>query len=102
MAKKSVTVALVHVDAHADVKDEMFGERETKRTRRVYEEGLIVANKVHQVGLRGTGYTADDFAEAASWGFHQYLAPNLWHKSLLHKKNLISNRAYSNIHYLRH
>ena len=84
IAKKHGPVALVHVDAHADVNDEMFGERETHGTvfRRAYEEGLMVANKVHQIGLRGTGYTADDFTEAAGWGFHQYLAPSLWHKSL--------------------
>lgn len=77
-------VALVHVDAHADVNDEMFGERETHGTvfRRAYEEGLITADKVFQIGLRGTGYTAEDFEEAAAWGFNQYLAPNLWHQSL--------------------
>ncbi len=84
IAKKHGPVALVHVDAHADVNDEMFGERETHGTvfRRAYEEGIIVADKVHQIGLRGTGYTADDFTEAAGWGFNQYLAPELWHKSL--------------------
>ena len=84
IAKKHGPVALVHVDAHADVNDEMFGERETHGTvfRRAYEEGLIVADKVHQIGLRGTGYTADDFKEAAGWGFNQYIAPTLWHKSL--------------------
>lgn len=84
IAKKHGPVALVHVDAHADVNDEMFGERETHGTvfRRAYEEGLIVADKVHQIGLRCTGYTADDFTEAAGWGFNQYLAPSLWHKSL--------------------
>ena len=32
MAKKHGPVALVHVDAHADVNDEMFGERETHGT----------------------------------------------------------------------
>ncbi len=84
IAKKHGPVALVHVDAHADVNDEMFGERETHGTvfRRAYEEGLIVAEKVFQIGLRGTGYTADDFTEAAGWGFQQTLAPEIWHKSL--------------------
>ena len=84
IARRHGPVALVHVDAHADVNDEMFGERETHGTvfRRAWEEGLIVADKVHQIGLRGTGYTADDFTEAAGWGFRQYLAPQLWHKSL--------------------
>lgn len=85
MAKKHGPLALVHVDAHADVNDEMFGERETHGTvfRRAYEEGLLVPSKVWQIGLRGTGYTAEDFSEAAGWGFHQRIAPSLWHKSLV-------------------
>ena len=84
VAKKHGPVALVHVDAHADVNDEMFGERETHGTvfRRAHEEGLIAPGKVWQIGLRGTGYTADDFTEAAGWGFNQRLAPDLWHRSL--------------------
>jgi guanidinobutyrase len=84
VAAKHGSVALIHVDAHADVNDEMFGERETHGTvfRRAYEEKLITPDKVFQIGLRGTGYTADDFTEAAGWGFNQYLAPDLWHKSL--------------------
>ena len=85
MAKKHGPVALVHVDAHADVNDEMFGERETHGTvfRRAYEENLIEPSKVWQIGLRGTGYTAEDFTEAADWGFNQRLASDLWHKSLV-------------------
>jgi len=84
VAAKHGSVALIHVDAHADVNDEMFGERETHGTvfRRAYEEKIITPDKVFQIGLRGTGYTADDFTEAAGWGFNQYLAPDLWHKSL--------------------
>ncbi len=84
IAKKHGPVALVHVDAHADVNDEMFGEKETHGTvfRRAYEEKLIQPDKVYQIGLRGTGYSADDFKEAAGWGFQQFLAPELWHRSL--------------------
>jgi guanidinobutyrase len=84
IARKHGPVALVHVDAHADVSDEMFGEKETHGTvfRRAREEGLITSDKVFQIGLRGTGYSADDFTEAAGWGFNQYLAKDLWHKSL--------------------
>ena len=84
IARKHGPVALVHVDAHADVNDEMFGERETHGTvfRRAYEEGLIDPSHVYQVGLRGTGYTATDFTEAQGWGFQMWLAPDLWHKSL--------------------
>jgi guanidinobutyrase len=84
IAKKHGEVALVHVDAHADVNDEMFGERETHGTvfRRAYEEKLITPSKVYQIGLRGTGYTAEDFTEAEGWGFNTILAQEIWHKSL--------------------
>ena len=85
MAKRHGPVALIHVDAHADVNDEMFGEREAHGTvfRRAYEEGLIQADKTYQVGLRGTGYGADDFREAVGWGFQQFPAHELWGKSLI-------------------
>ena len=84
MAGRHGPLALVHVDAHADVNDEMFGERETHGTvfRRAYEEGLILPELTFQIGLRGTGYTAEDFTEAAGWGFRQFLAPDLWHQPL--------------------
>ena len=84
IAAKHGRVALIHVDAHADVNDEMFGERETHGTvfRRAYEEGLIDPALTFQIGLRGTGYSAEDFTEAAGWGFQQWLAPELWGKDL--------------------
>ncbi|UWQ23346.1 agmatinase [Leisingera aquaemixtae] len=84
IAKKYGPVALVHVDAHADVNDEMFGERETHGTvfRRAYEEGLIVPDKTYQIGIRGTGYAATDFSEAQSWGFQHFPAQELWNRPL--------------------
>ncbi|WP_295315067.1 agmatinase [Roseobacter sp.] len=84
MHKRHGPLALVHVDAHADVNEDMFGERETHGTvfRRAYEEGLIDPSKTYQVGLRGSGYTADDFKEAQGWGFQQFPARDLWHRSL--------------------
>ena len=84
IAAKHGPVALVHVDAHADVNDHMFGERETHGTvfRRAYEEGLLNTERTYQIGLRGTGYSAEDFTEAQGWGFQMHLAPELWHRSL--------------------
>ena len=84
IAKRHGPVALIHIDAHADVNDEMFGERETHGTvfRRAYEEDLLRPEKVYQIGLRGTGYTADDFKVAANWGFQQWPAPEIWHRPL--------------------
>ncbi|MGJ8618389.1 MAG: agmatinase [Sulfitobacter sp.] len=84
MAKRHGPMALVHVDAHADVNEDMFGERETHGTvfRRAHEEGLINPSKTYQIGLRGTGYSAEDFSEAAGWGFQQFPAHELWGRSL--------------------
>jgi len=85
IAARHGPVALLHVDAHADVNDQMFGERETHGTvfRRAYEEGLIQPDKTYQIGIRGSGYAATDFTEAQGWGFQQFPAWELWHKSLV-------------------
>jgi arginase family enzyme len=41
----------------------MFGERIAHGTpfRRAVEEGLLDCDRVAQIGLRGTGYSAEDF-----------------------------------------
>lgn len=84
IAKKYGPVGLIHVDAHADVNTHMFGEEIAHGTpfRRAYEEGLIDAPRVWQIGLRGTGYAATDFDEARGWGFNVIPAERLWLKSL--------------------
>lgn len=85
MAKKFGPLALVHVDAHADTSDVMFGEKVAHGTpfRRAVEEELINPNKTIQIGLRGTGYTAEDFNWGRSKGFEVVQAEQCWHKSLL-------------------
>lgn len=84
MAKKHGPVALVHVDAHADVNDEMFGEPVAHGTpfRRAVEEGLLETGKVWQIGLRGTGYAADDFDWPRRQGFTIVPAHEVWYRSL--------------------
>lgn len=61
--KKYGKVGLVHIDAHADVNDHMFGEKIAHGTtfRRAVEEGLLDCDRVVQIGLRAQGYTAEDF-----------------------------------------
>lgn len=83
-AKKHGPVALVHVDAHADINDEMFGEPITHGTpfRRAVEEGLLACDKVWQIGLRGTGYAADDFDWPRRQGFTIVPAHEVWYRSL--------------------
>ncbi len=77
-------VALVHVDAHADINDEMFGEKVAHGCpfRRASEDGCLIANKVFQIGLRGTGYSSDDFNWAREKGWRVIHAEACWHKSL--------------------
>lgn len=85
IAKKRGPVGVVHIDAHADVNDTMFGEKITHGTpfRRLVEEGLIEGRRVVQIGLRGTGYTAEDFDWPRSQGFRVVQAEECWHRSLV-------------------
>ncbi len=84
VAKHHGPVALVHIDAHADVNDEMFGEPVAHGTpfRRAVEEGLLAQDKVWQIGLRGTGYAADDFDWPRRQGFTIVPAHEVWYRSL--------------------
>lgn len=77
-------VGLVHVDAHADVNEHMFGEAIAHGTpfRRAVEEGLLDTARVVQIGLRGTGYADDDFDWPRRQGFRVVQAEDCWHRSL--------------------
>jgi len=82
--EKHGPVALIHVDAHADVNDAMFGEKITHGTifRRAIEEELVIPEKMFQIGLRATGYAADDFDWARGKGVTVVTAEECWYKSL--------------------
>lgn len=84
MAKKYGKVGLVHVDAHADINDDMFGEKIAHGTpfRRAVEEGLLDCQRVVQIGLRGTGYSADEFDWSTQQGFRVVPVEECWYKSL--------------------
>ncbi len=77
-------VALIHVDAHADTNDTMFGEKVAHGCpfRRAWEDGCLINDKVFQIGLRGTGYSPDDFDWGRSKGWTVVQAEACWHKSL--------------------
>ncbi len=77
-------VALIHVDAHADVNPNMFGERIAHGTpfRRAVEEGLLINDKVWQIGVRGSGYSAQDFDWPRQQGFTIVPAHEIWWQSL--------------------
>ena len=84
LSKKHGKMALVHVDAHADINDVMFGEKIAHGTifRRAVEEGLVDGNKMVQIGLRTTGYAADDFDWSTDQGARVVPAEECWYKSL--------------------
>jgi guanidinobutyrase len=77
-------VAMVHVDAHADINDHQFGESIAHGTifRRAIEEGLIDPTRMTQIGLRTTGYAADDFDWSRNQGVRVVTAEECWYKSL--------------------
>ncbi len=84
LRKKHGPIGLVHIDAHADINDHMFGEKIAHGTpfRRAVEEGLLDCNRVAQIGLRGTGYSADEYDWSRDQGFRVVQAEECWHKSL--------------------
>ncbi|WP_296493315.1 agmatinase [Rhodoferax sp.] len=84
MAARHGPVAMVHVDAHADVNADMFGERIAHGTpfRRAVEENLLDCHKVFQIGLRGSGYARDDFDWPREQGFTLVMAHEVWYQSL--------------------
>ena len=84
IAKKYGPVGIVHVDAHADINDSMFGERIAHGTpfRRAIEEKLVDPKRMVQIGLRATGYAADDFDWPREQGVRVVPAEDCWYKSL--------------------
>jgi len=77
-------MALVHVDAHADINDTMFGEKVCHGTifRRALEEGLVAGEHMFQIGLRATGYSAEDFEWSRQQGARVVPAEECWYQSL--------------------
>ena len=84
MAKRHGPVGLVHVDAHTDINDTMFGSKVAHGTpfRRAVEAGVLDCDRVVQIGVRGTGYAADDFDWSREQGFRVVQAEECWHRSL--------------------
>jgi guanidinobutyrase len=78
-------VGVIHVDAHADVNDTMFGEpiNHGSWLRRAIEEELVDPSRTVQIGLRGTGYAADDFDWIRGQGGRVVPAEECWYRSLV-------------------
>jgi guanidinobutyrase len=62
----------------------MFGEPVTHGTpfRRAVEEGLLDSARVVQIGVRATGYAAEDLDWPREQGFRVVQAEECWHRSL--------------------
>ncbi|XP_013778828.2 agmatinase, mitochondrial-like [Limulus polyphemus] len=84
--EKHGPVGLIHIDAHADVSDEVLGCKIQHGTpfKRAVDEGLLDCKRVAQIGLRGTLYVDQDFRYQWSrdQGFKVVHADECWHKSL--------------------
>lgn len=77
-------VALIHVDAHSDTNELMFGEKVAHGCpfRRAWEDGCLQNDKVFQIGLRGSGYSAEDFDWGRARGWRVVQAEECWYRSL--------------------
>jgi guanidinobutyrase len=84
LAETHGPLAIVHVDAHADVGEAMFGERIAHGTwlRAAIDDGFVAPDKVVQIGLRGTGYSAEDFDWMRGLGARVVTAEECWFRSL--------------------
>lgn len=84
MRKKHGPVALIHVDAHSDTNEHMFGETVAHGCpfRRAWEDDCLINDRVTQIGLRATGYSADDFDWGRDKGWRVVQAEECWHQSL--------------------
>jgi guanidinobutyrase len=102
IAKAHGPVGLLHVDAHLDVNDTMFGESIAHGTpfRRATEEGLLDPARVVQLGIRGSGYGEDDLAWPREQGFHLIPVEECWHKSLMPMMESVRERLGSGPVYL--
>ncbi|CAG5123226.1 unnamed protein product [Candidula unifasciata] len=78
-------VCLVHIDAHSDTSDLMFGEKIAHGTpfRRAIEDGCLDCKQSIQIGLRGSGYTLDDYRWVSDQGVRVVPANDCWNKSLV-------------------
>jgi len=83
MKEKYGPVALIHIDAHSDTNETMFGEKAAHGCpfRRAWEEDCLINDKVFQIGLRGSGYAADDFDWGRKKGWSVITAEECWYKS---------------------
>lgn len=69
MKEKYGRVAMIQIDAHTDLYDNMMGEKLAHSTpfRRAIEEDLLSPEHVYQIGLRGSMYSLSEYSEVYEW-----------------------------------
>lgn len=94
-AKVHGPLALVQLDAHADVWESYFGARYFHGTvfKRAAEEGLIDPSRSVQAGMRGTLYGSADQSEPARLGFQMIDWQELQHLTAEQFGELVRGRV---------
>lgn len=84
LAERHGPLGIIHIDAHADVNRSMFGERITHGSwlRHAIVDGYVDPARTVQIGLRGSGYAADDFDWIVDQGARVVTAEQCWYHSL--------------------
>lgn len=84
LAERHGPLGMIHIDAHADVNRVMFGERITHGSwlRHSIVDGYVDPRRTVQIGLRGSGYAADDFDWIVGEGARVVTAEQCWYRSL--------------------
>jgi len=83
MHRRFGRLGAVHIDAHGDVANSIFGEPITHGSwmRRAVEEDLVDPERVVQIGTRGTGHVVEDVDWPRQQGFRVIPAEECWHQS---------------------
>lgn len=81
-AKKYGPVALIHFDSHTDTWDTYYDEKYWHGSPfiRAHEEGLLIPNKVFQLGIRGTLNHPDDLKASDDLGYHVISTPEIYER----------------------
>jgi agmatinase len=71
IAKFHGPVALIHFDSHTDTNDQYFGRPyyHGSMFRRAVEENILLPGNSVQVGMRGSVYSKDAYADSTTLGF---------------------------------
>lgn len=78
-AKKYGPVAMIQFDSHTDTWDTYYEEKYWHGSPfiRAYEEGLLIPNKVFQIGIRGTLNHPGDLEASRDLGYHVITTPDI-------------------------